>query len=64
MGTTQGIYNSEFASIDRGFLLWIRTSVKEYMIRNLLLTVGKLADFRTKAVAAPKQSLYSSAKVV
>ena len=57
MGTTQGIYNSEFASIDRGFLLWIRTSVKEHMIRNLFLTAGKLADSWTKAEAAPKQSL-------
>ena len=64
MGTTQGICNSELASIDRAFLLWIRTSVKEHMIRNLFLTVGKLADFRTKAIAAPKQSLFSLAKVV
>ena len=64
MGNTQGTYDSEFASTGRAFLLWVRISANEHMIRNLFLTAGELDDSRAKAVAAQQQSLNSLAKVV
>ena len=55
---------SGFASVGRAFFPWIGVSVNEEMIRNLSLTLEKLAGSTAKAVSAQRQSLDSWAKIV
>ena len=58
------IHASGVASIGRAFLPWVGLSANKCMIRNVSLTLGKLANSTAKAIAAQQPLLDLLTKIV